>query len=216
MSSHPGLCRAGMRASGRSGRVLRAFCRASLCGGCRCSTGTLPGRGSNGSRPCRRLLAEVRRLLGLRSGGWLVRNLRCRRPPLCSRIRLPGYGCFAFLFCWSCSPFVSLTCHRSWHSVWVSFFGFRRIISAGALLRSAACFALQAAFFGCALTGLASPCFLTGLLASPLCGAALTFFAAAKKVSKESGLQPPACRCPSLSGTGNGPRRDHLSHRPRS
>jgi hypothetical protein len=26
-----------------------------------------------------------------------------------------------------------------------------------------------------------------GLLASPLCGAALTFFAAAKKVSKESG-----------------------------
>jgi hypothetical protein len=32
--------------------------------------------------------------------------------------------------------------------------------------------------------------FLIGLLASPLCGAALTFFAAAKKVSKESGLKP--------------------------
>jgi len=28
--------------------------------------------------------------------------------------------------------------------------------------------------------------------ALPLCGAALTFFAAAKKVSKESGLTPPA------------------------
>jgi hypothetical protein len=36
---------------------------------------------------------------------------------------------------------------------------------------------------------LAFPCFVSGLLASPLCGAALTFFAAAKKVSKESGLQ---------------------------
>jgi hypothetical protein len=37
--------------------------------------------------------------------------------------------------------------------------------------------------------GLAFTCFLIGLLALPLCGAALTFFAAAKKVSKESGLQ---------------------------
>ena len=34
---------------------------------------------------------------------------------------------------------------------------------------------------------LASPCILIGLLVLPLCGAALTFFAAAKKVSKESG-----------------------------
>jgi hypothetical protein len=32
---------------------------------------------------------------------------------------------------------------------------------------------------------------VSGLLALPLCGAALTFFAAAKKVSKESGLTPP-------------------------
>jgi hypothetical protein len=48
------------------------------------------------------------------------------------------------------------------------------------------------------LTVLASPCFAFGLLASPLCGAALTFFAAAKKVGKESGLQPLAFRCPSL------------------
>jgi hypothetical protein len=39
------------------------------------------------------------------------------------------------------------------------------------------------------LAVLAFPCILIGLLASPLCGAALTFFAAAKKVSKESGLQ---------------------------
>jgi hypothetical protein len=49
-------------------------------------------------------------------------------------------------------------------------------------------------FFACAalvgvLAVLAFPCFLFGLLVSPLCGAALTFFAAAKKVSKESGLQ---------------------------
>ncbi|TXC84022.1 hypothetical protein FRZ40_27220 [Paraburkholderia azotifigens] len=35
------------------------------------------------------------------------------------------------------------------------------------------------------------PRFSSGLLALPLCGAALTFFAAAKKVSKESGLTPP-------------------------
>ncbi|TXC79171.1 hypothetical protein FRZ40_32695 [Paraburkholderia azotifigens] len=35
------------------------------------------------------------------------------------------------------------------------------------------------------------PRFRIGLLALPLCGAALTFFAAAKKVSKESGLTPP-------------------------
>jgi hypothetical protein len=32
---------------------------------------------------------------------------------------------------------------------------------------------------------------VSGLLVLPLCGAALTFFAAAKKVSKESGLTPP-------------------------
>jgi hypothetical protein len=38
-------------------------------------------------------------------------------------------------------------------------------------------------------TVLAFPCIVIGLLAMPLCGAALTFFAAAKKVSKESGLQ---------------------------
>jgi hypothetical protein len=42
-------------------------------------------------------------------------------------------------------------------------------------------------FFG--FTGvLAFPCIAIGLLAMPLCGAALTFFAAAEKVSKESGL----------------------------
>jgi hypothetical protein len=52
--------------------------------------------------------------------------------------------------------------------------------------------------FGGSLTVLAFPCFVIGLLASPLCGAALTFFAAAKKVSKESGLKPPVLRCPSL------------------
>jgi hypothetical protein len=36
---------------------------------------------------------------------------------------------------------------------------------------------------------LASPCILIGLLGSPLCGAALTFFAAAKKVRE--GLNNP-------------------------
>ena len=35
---------------------------------------------------------------------------------------------------------------------------------------------------------LAFPCIVSGLLAMPLCGAAPTFFAAAKKVGKESGL----------------------------
>jgi hypothetical protein len=34
--------------------------------------------------------------------------------------------------------------------------------------------------------GLYETCFVLGLLASPLCGAAVTFFAAAKKVTKES------------------------------
>jgi hypothetical protein len=55
--------------------------------------------------------------------------------------------------------------------------------------------ALREAFFACgalvffgALLVLAFPFFLIGLLGMPLCGAALTFFAAAKKVSKESGL----------------------------
>jgi hypothetical protein len=49
-------------------------------------------------------------------------------------------------------------------------------------------------FFFASLAGLllirvflAFPCFVSGLLVLPLCGAALTFFAAAKKVSKESG-----------------------------
>ena len=45
-----------------------------------------------------------------------------------------------------------------------------------------------APWFFVVLMVLAFPCFVIGLLASPLCGAALTFFAAAKKVSKESGL----------------------------
>jgi hypothetical protein len=40
---------------------------------------------------------------------------------------------------------------------------------------------------GCLSAVLAFTCILIDLFASPLCGAALTFFAAAKKVSKESG-----------------------------
>jgi hypothetical protein len=53
--------------------------------------------------------------------------------------------------------------------------------------------------FVCVLAVLAFPCFVIGLLASPLCGAAPTFFAAAKKVGKESGLKPPAFSRSSLS-----------------
>ncbi|RFU47441.1 hypothetical protein D0B32_15125 [Paraburkholderia sp. DHOC27] len=63
-----------------------------------------------------------------------------------------------------------------------------------------------------ALLFLAFPCFVFGLLVLPLCGAALTFFAAAKKVSKESGLTPLACRCLSLSALLSGPRRVVPSH----
>ncbi|WP_208449456.1 hypothetical protein, partial [Paraburkholderia phenazinium] len=63
---------------------------------------------------------------------------------------------------------------------------------------------------------LAFPCIVIGLLGSPLCGAAPTFFAAAKKVGKESGLTPQVGSEPSRSATGNGPRRDLLSHRRRS
>jgi hypothetical protein len=37
---------------------------------------------------------------------------------------------------------------------------------------------------------LAFPCFVIGLLALPLCGAAPTFFAAAKKVGKEDSFKP--------------------------
>jgi hypothetical protein len=45
---------------------------------------------------------------------------------------------------------------------------------------------------GCLPAVLGFFCDVIGLLGLPLCGAALTFFAAAKKVSKESGLTPPA------------------------
>jgi hypothetical protein len=38
---------------------------------------------------------------------------------------------------------------------------------------------------------LAFPCIRVGLLVLPLCGAAPTFFAAAKKVGKESRFKPP-------------------------
>ncbi|MDR6406841.1 hypothetical protein [Paraburkholderia terricola] len=47
-------------------------------------------------------------------------------------------------------------------------------------------FCLRGAFSR-GVAGLAFPWFVSGLLALPLCGAAPTFFAAAKKVGKESG-----------------------------
>src|ERR1700743_3092013 len=59
-------------------------------------------------------------------------------------------------------------------------------------------------FLGCGLWVLAFPCDHGGLLALPLCGAALTFFAAAKKVSKESGLTPPAPKRVPWLGGGRG------------
>ena len=58
--------------------------------------------------------------------------------------------------------------------------------------------------FGCFLRALAFPCVHGGLLALPLCGAALTFFAAAKKVSKESGLTPPVLKWVPWLGGGSG------------
>jgi general secretion pathway protein K len=70
------------------------------------------------------------------------------------------------------------------------------------LVVSPALFAAQAS--GCLLTALAFPCFLISLFASPLCGAALAFFAAARKASKESGRQPPAHQCSPLYPTGSG------------
>src|SRR5258708_34569580 len=86
------LCPVGMRASGRSGRVLIAFCRANPCGDCQCNRGSLPARGSSGSRLCHRLLAGGPVFLDLPTGGWRGRNLPCRRRLWCSRIRLPGGG----------------------------------------------------------------------------------------------------------------------------
>jgi hypothetical protein len=44
---------------------------------------------------------------------------------------------------------------------------------------------------------LAFPCFLVGLVALPLCGAAPTFLCRRKeRQAKESGLTPPAYKCP--------------------
>jgi hypothetical protein len=44
---------------------------------------------------------------------------------------------------------------------------------------------------GMRIVVLAFPCIVVGLLVLPLCGAAPTFFAAAKKVGKESRFKPP-------------------------
>ncbi|MDR5766193.1 hypothetical protein, partial [Caballeronia sp. LZ028] len=62
-------------------------------------------------------------------------------------------------------------------------------VGAGPFLLFAFCFLLFALRFG---FGFAGSRFRVGLLALPLCGAALTFFAAAKKVSKESSSSRPA------------------------
>ncbi|WP_146150019.1 hypothetical protein [Caballeronia novacaledonica] len=51
----------------------------------------------------------------------------------------------------------------------------------------------KAAFiaFGAGALWVSETCFRVGLLALPLCGAAVTFFAAAKKVTKESSYPQP-------------------------
>ena len=55
---------------------------------------------------------------------------------------------------------------------------------------------MKMGFFACGALGFcvpavwAFPCFLSDLLASPLCGAALTFFAAAKKAKQRKRLKP--------------------------
>ncbi|CAE6688466.1 hypothetical protein LMG22931_00227 [Paraburkholderia nemoris] len=53
------------------------------------------------------------------------------------------------------------------------------------------------------LGALAFPCFVSGLLVLPLCGAALTFFAAAKKDKQRKRLEAPAKWAPwSAAGSG--------------
>jgi hypothetical protein len=59
---------------------------------------------------------------------------------------------------------------------------------------------------------LAFPCFHVGLFALPLCGAALTFFAAAKKVSKESGSHRQCLGVPLSRIFGAVRARSELSH----
>jgi hypothetical protein len=55
---------------------------------------------------------------------------------------------------------------------------------------------LPARRFVCVPTALAFPCIVIGLLALPLCGAALTFFAAAKKDKQRKRLEAPTKRVP--------------------
>jgi hypothetical protein len=62
----------------------------------------------------------------------------------------------------------------------------------GGKLGWAGLFCLFGGFLAVVFVVLAFPCFVSGLLALPLCGAAPTFFAAAKKVGKESRFEPPA------------------------
>jgi hypothetical protein len=70
--------------------------------------------------------------------------------------------------------------------------------------------------FGCLPSALASPCFHVGLFVLPLCGAALTFFAAAKKVSKESGSHRQCLGVLLVCIFGVVRARSDLPHRPRS
>jgi hypothetical protein len=69
----------------------------------------------------------------------------------------------------------------------------------GFLARVLVCLALVVRVLG----ALAFPCFVSGLLALPLCGAALTFFAAAKKDKQRKRLEAPAKWAPwSARGSG--------------
>ena len=108
--------------------------------------------------------------------------------------------------CSFCFGLFSISHHRFRFSVALQFWPCQRFLMV--LFRSR--------IFCCMPTALAFPCIVIGLFALPLCGAALTFFAAAKKVSKESGLTPPACRCPPLAPSGVVRARDLPSRPPPS
>jgi hypothetical protein len=79
--------------------------------------------------------------------------------------------------------------------VWV-FLRLRPIVQSGVLgasLFGPSCCHLGRAFFSFLDLSLVlrwHPLYVAGLLALPLCGAAVTFFAAAKKVTKESSFKP--------------------------
>jgi hypothetical protein len=112
-----------------------------------------------------------------------------------------GFSCGAgeFLDAYGVGVCLTFCCPRGaclfvflWRGLSLSWLPARRLLSGclwrWPLLELVAC---GGGFVGLP-TALAFPCFVIGLLASPLCGAALTFFAAAKKAKQRKRLNPPA------------------------